>query len=66
VGAASALFAAVLPHDVGRYTAVPLGLAMIWLGYSLWSLGAPTAAAAGTIPGARRETSIVAPSVDRA
>lgn len=27
----------LLPHAVARYAAVPVGLAMIWLGYSLWS-----------------------------
>jgi len=29
--------AALLPHALQRYAAVPMGLAMIWLGYSLWS-----------------------------
>ena len=29
--------AALLPHAQQRYAAVPMGLAMIWLGYSLWS-----------------------------
>jgi hypothetical protein len=27
----------VLPHAVGRYAAVPVGLAVAWLGWSLWS-----------------------------
>lgn len=29
--------AALLPHALQRYAAVPMGLAMIWLGYTLWS-----------------------------
>lgn len=29
--------AALLPHAQQRYSAVPMGIAMIWLGYSLWS-----------------------------
>jgi hypothetical protein len=29
--------AALLPHALQRYAAVPMGVAMIWLGYSLWS-----------------------------
>jgi hypothetical protein len=37
VGSVSAIAAAVLPHAVGRYAAVPVGLAMVWLGWSLWS-----------------------------
>ena len=37
VGAAAALLAGLVPHNVGRFAAVPVGLAFIWLGYSLWS-----------------------------
>ena len=37
VGSASAVSAAVLPHAAGRYAAVPVGIAMVWLGWSLWS-----------------------------
>ena len=37
VGSVSAVAAAVLPHAVGRYAAVPVGIAMVWLGWSLWS-----------------------------
>lgn len=62
VGALSALLAAVLPHDVGRYAAVPLGLAMMWLGYSLWSGGPATAPAAGNVPAARRDADQVIPT----
>lgn len=29
--------AALLPHALQRYAAVPMGIAMIWLGYTLWS-----------------------------
>ena len=37
VGSVSAVAAVVLPHAVGRYAAVPVGVAMVWLGWSLWS-----------------------------
>ena len=37
VGTVLSLSAAVLPHAVGRYAAVPVGMAMVWLGWSLWS-----------------------------
>jgi hypothetical protein len=36
-GSVGAVAAAVLPHSVGRYAAVPVGMAMVWLGWSLWS-----------------------------
>jgi hypothetical protein len=29
--------AALLPHDIQRLAAVPVGLAVAWLGYELWS-----------------------------
>jgi hypothetical protein len=29
--------AALLPHALQRYAAIPMGIALIWLGYSLWS-----------------------------
>jgi hypothetical protein len=29
--------AALLPHAIQRYAAVPMGIAMIWLGYTLWA-----------------------------
>jgi hypothetical protein len=29
--------AALLPHDIQRLAAIPVGLAVAWLGYSLWS-----------------------------
>jgi hypothetical protein len=31
------LAAAVIPHPLDRVLAVPMGLALIWLGYALWS-----------------------------
>lgn len=37
LGAASTLLVPFLPHAAARYAAVPVGLALIWLGYSLWS-----------------------------
>jgi hypothetical protein len=29
--------AALLPHELQRYAAVPMGIAFIWLGFALWS-----------------------------
>lgn len=29
--------AALLPHALQRYAAVPMGIALVWLGFSLWS-----------------------------
>jgi len=39
LAAASALtpLAALLPHQYQRFAAVPVGLALAWLGYALWS-----------------------------
>ncbi|MFC0682772.1 hypothetical protein ACFFGH_33490 [Lysobacter korlensis] len=36
-GSVSTLLVPLLPHTVGRFVAVPVGLALIWLGYSLWA-----------------------------
>jgi len=36
-GAVASLAAAVLPHELGRLAAVPMGLGLAWLGFSLWS-----------------------------
>ncbi len=36
-GALSTLLVPLLPHAVGRFAAVPVGLALTWLGYSLWA-----------------------------
>ena len=37
VGAALAPVAALLPHELQRLVAVPMGFALAWLGYALWS-----------------------------
>lgn len=29
--------AALLPHHIQRFAAVPMGVALVWLGYALWS-----------------------------
>lgn len=42
--------AALLPHALQRYAAVPMGLAMIWLGWSLWSERRRAALATGAAP----------------
>ncbi len=30
--------AVLLPHEIQRFAAVPVGLALAWLGYTLWSI----------------------------
>jgi hypothetical protein len=37
VGAAVTPLAALLPHALQRFAAVPVGLAIAWLGYALWT-----------------------------
>jgi hypothetical protein len=37
VSAALTPLAALLPHEIQRYAAIPVGLALAWLGYALWS-----------------------------
>ncbi|TLS50834.1 hypothetical protein FE782_17420 [Paenibacillus antri] len=37
VGAAAPLASALLPHPLDRLLAVPMGAALAWLGYALWS-----------------------------
>jgi hypothetical protein len=37
VAAALTPAAALLPHDIQRFAAIPVGLALAWLGYALWS-----------------------------
>jgi hypothetical protein len=55
-GSVGAVAAAVLPHAVGRYAAVPVGMAMVWLGWSLWSEQLTPAPQPGTqLPGSRRD-----------
>jgi hypothetical protein len=36
---------ALLPHALERMAAIPMGLALIWLGYSLWTDQRKTTAA---------------------
>ena len=36
-GAVASLLVAVLPHAFERYAAAPVGVALVWLGISLWS-----------------------------
>ena len=51
-GAVSTLLVPVLPHALGRYAAVPVGLALVRLGYSLWS--EQREAATASVPDRRR------------
>jgi membrane protein implicated in regulation of membrane protease activity len=37
VAAAVTPTAALLPHEIQRLAAMPVGLALAWLGYALWS-----------------------------
>ncbi len=37
VAAALTPLAALLPHDIQRLAGIPVGLALAWLGYALWS-----------------------------
>jgi hypothetical protein len=55
-----------MPDAFYRLLAFPNGIAMIALGYSLWTLESRTGAAAGSsIPAARRERGEVPQSADR-
>ena len=45
-GALSTLLIPLVPHEAARFAAVPVGLAMAWLGYSLWADGRRPAAEA--------------------
>ena len=49
IAAVSVLAAALLPHPLDRILAVPMGLALAWLGYALWSEGREHASA--PVPG---------------
>ena len=60
VGSIGAVAAAVLPHAVGRYAAVPVGMAMVWLGWSLWSEQRTSAWQSGTQHHSSRRDSIPA------
>jgi hypothetical protein len=46
--------AALLPHDIQRLAAIPVGLALAWLGYALWSERSERRAQASD-PAPRRE-----------
>lgn len=48
VGALATLAVPALPHAAGRYAAVPVGAAMIWLGYSVWAIERRPVAPAGS------------------
>jgi hypothetical protein len=47
--------AALLPHDIQRLAAIPVGLALAWLGYALWSERSERRAQASD-PAPRRES----------
>lgn len=46
-GPLALIMVALLPHQIERLAAVPMGIALIWLGYSLWSERRAPAAAIG-------------------
>jgi hypothetical protein len=50
VAAALTPVAALLPHAIERMAAVPMGVALVWLGYSLWSARPAPAAQADRTP----------------
>jgi hypothetical protein len=57
VAAALTPAAALLPHDIQRLAAIPVGLAIAWLGYALlseWRVGASEPAPGGGSPRLRR------------
>lgn len=41
-GAVAAVATSLVPHEYARFAAVPTGLGLAWLGYSLWSKRVPT------------------------
>jgi hypothetical protein len=47
-GALVTLALPLFPHQVGRFAAVPVGLALAWLGYSLWADRRKTAASSAS------------------
>jgi hypothetical protein len=51
VGAAATPAAALVPHPLDRIAAVPVGLAVAWLGYGLWSERREHAAAPAPVRG---------------
>jgi hypothetical protein len=57
VGSVSTVLLPLFPHAVGRFAALPVGIAVAWLGYSLWVSARQTALlpATGTVtPGRGR------------
>jgi hypothetical protein len=60
VGTVASVAAAVLPHAVGRYAAVPAGIAVAWLGWSLWSEQRTWATPSGAQPQGGRPDSVPA------
>jgi len=64
VGGVVTVALSMMPDAFYRLLAVPNGIAMIALGYSLWSLER-TGSATGSIPAARRERGHVPQSADR-
>ncbi|WP_181038448.1 hypothetical protein [Arthrobacter sp. ZGTC131] len=56
VGSVSTALLPLFPHAVGRFAALPVGIAVAWLGYSLWVRARQTVSpAAGTaVPGRGR------------
>jgi hypothetical protein len=51
---AAPVLTALLPHALVRSAAVPMGLALVWLGYALWSERPATAAQARPVAGSPR------------
>jgi hypothetical protein len=51
---AGPVLTALLPHALERSAAVPMGLALAWLGYALWSERSATAAKARPVAGSPR------------
>ena len=50
--------AALLPHAVQRYAAVPMGITMIWLGVALWTERGTIAAGLGRAAAQRRVSAV--------
>jgi hypothetical protein len=46
-----AIIMSLLPHQIARLAAVPMGIALVWLGYSLWSERREKAIASEPLPG---------------
>ncbi|MDQ0079330.1 hypothetical protein [Arthrobacter oryzae] len=54
VGSVSTALLPLFPHAVGRFAALPVGIAVAWLGYSLWVSARQTVSlAAGTVVAGR-------------